>query len=54
MKNQDARISTRLTKRERDRVEQLVSEGRFRNLSDFLRISVIWFLEQGIAEDKAK
>jgi Arc/MetJ-type ribon-helix-helix transcriptional regulator len=45
MKNQDARISARLTAQERQRIEQLVAEGKFNDLSDFLRAAVARLLE---------
>jgi Arc/MetJ-type ribon-helix-helix transcriptional regulator len=45
MKNQDARISARLTAQERQPIEQLVAEGKFNDLSDFLRVAVARLLE---------
>jgi Arc/MetJ-type ribon-helix-helix transcriptional regulator len=45
MKKQEARISARLTAQERQRVEQLIAEGKFKNLTDFLRIAISRLLE---------
>jgi Arc/MetJ-type ribon-helix-helix transcriptional regulator len=45
MRNQDARISARLTAQERQRVERLIAEGKFKNLTDFLRFAISRLLE---------
>ncbi|MFX1521532.1 MAG: type II toxin-antitoxin system ParD family antitoxin [Promethearchaeota archaeon] len=45
MKKQNERISTRLTDLERKQIEQLVENGEFKNLSDFLRCAIERLLE---------
>jgi Arc/MetJ-type ribon-helix-helix transcriptional regulator len=45
MKKQNDRISTRLTDQERQRIEQLVGKGQFKNLSAFLRCAIERLLE---------
>ena len=50
MRNQDERISARLTAQERQRVEHLIAEGKFKNLTDFLRIAISQLLETAAKE----
>ena len=45
LKKQDKRISARLTAQERQRVEQLIAEGKFKNLTDFVRTAISRLLE---------
>lgn len=45
MKNQNERISARLKDQERQRIEELVKKGQFKNLSDFLRYAIERLLE---------
>jgi Arc/MetJ-type ribon-helix-helix transcriptional regulator len=45
MKKQNDRISTRLSDQERQQIEQLVGERKFKSLSDFLRMAIERLLE---------
>lgn len=40
MKNKPMRISARLTDRQRENIEQKVAAGKYRNISDFIRVSI--------------
>ena len=40
MKEKPKRISTRLTNRQRETIEQKVAAGNYESLSDFLRVSI--------------
>jgi metal-responsive CopG/Arc/MetJ family transcriptional regulator len=44
MKTQGSRISTKLTHEMRARIENLISEGKFQNLSQFLRKAIEHYL----------
>lgn len=46
MKKQNERISTRLANQERSRIEELVGNGQFKNLSEFLRCAIEKLLER--------
>jgi Arc/MetJ-type ribon-helix-helix transcriptional regulator len=39
-KNQDARVSTRLSLKQRKQVERKIQHGEYQNLSQFLRVSI--------------
>ena len=45
MKTQNQRISTRLTAQQRETIEEKISAGEFRSLSEFLRTSIEMLLK---------
>jgi Arc/MetJ-type ribon-helix-helix transcriptional regulator len=45
MKKNPKRISTRLTNKQRETIEQKISAGEYESLSDFLRTSIDLALE---------
>jgi len=47
MRNQDRRIALRLPSEERARIQQLINEGKYENLSQVIRVALKDFLDQG-------
>ena len=46
MKKNDERIAIRLPSEQREMLEQLIHENRFKNLSDLIRIALTEFLSK--------
>jgi len=46
MKNQDKRIALRLPSKERARIQQLINEGKYENLSQVIRVALKDLLDQ--------
>jgi Arc/MetJ-type ribon-helix-helix transcriptional regulator len=46
MKEHDSKIAIRLPSNERGKVEQLISEGKFKNISQVIRAALKEFLEK--------
>ncbi|MGF3573705.1 MAG: ribbon-helix-helix domain-containing protein [Candidatus Bathyarchaeia archaeon] len=46
MQKQDSRIALRLPSEERQKIEQLIREGKFRNLSQVIRTALSKFLQE--------
>lgn len=44
MKEQDSRIALRYPSKERERIEQLIHEGKFKNISQVIRAALSKFL----------
>jgi Arc/MetJ-type ribon-helix-helix transcriptional regulator len=45
MQEHDSRIALRLPSKERQQIEQLIREGKFRNISQVIRTALKQFLE---------
>ena len=43
---QNSRIAIRITKEQRQKIEQLIHEGRFKNISQVIRVALREFLEK--------
>lgn len=46
MKKHDRRIALRLPSKERARIQQLINEGKYENLSQMIRVALKDFLER--------
>jgi Arc/MetJ-type ribon-helix-helix transcriptional regulator len=44
----DSRIALRLPSKERQQIEQLIKEGKFRNISQVIRAALKQFLEKEV------
>jgi len=52
-KEHDSRIAIRLPSNERSKVEQLIHEGKFKNISQVVRVALSEFLTEIQAEEEA-
>jgi Arc/MetJ-type ribon-helix-helix transcriptional regulator len=46
MQEHDSRIALRLPSKERQRIEQLIHEGKYRNISQVIRAALTKFLNE--------
>lgn len=48
MKEHDSRIALRFPSKEREQIEQLIKDGKFKNISQVIREALKEFLEKAI------